>query len=366
MVKSHHPDYILIFIVIGLIIFGLVSLASASVVISQENFGQSYYFLKHQIFYGLLIGIALWLICQRIYYRHWMKLALPLLIFTIVLLFLVFAPEIGYQYGGARRWIVLGPISIQPTEIAKLTFILYIAALFQKKGTEAADISKGLIPFLVITAIIGVLIALEPDIGTLMTIALIGGIVYFLAGAKISHLFALGILGLGAFFFFVKTAAYRMERLIVYLHPERDPQGIGYQINQALLAIGSGGLLGRGLGHSLQKWEYLPEVITDSIFAIMAEELGLIGVSVLIILFIIFAWRGLKISGNAPDAFGRLVAGGITGWLVFQAFINIMAITGLIPLTGIPLPFISYGGSALAVSLAGIGILVNVSKYTHS
>jgi len=363
LTKPYHPDYILISTVIALIIFGLIVLASASVVISQENFNESYYFLKHQIFYGLLIGIVLWLICQKIYYRHWIKLALPLLIFTLVLLSLVFVPEIGYQFGGAKRWIAFGPLSLQPSEIAKLTFILYMAALFGKNKRDIVDVKKGLIPFLIITVIIGILIALEPDIGTLMTIALMGGIVYFLAGAKISHLFALGILGLGAFFLFIKTAAYRMDRLTVYLYPEKDPQGIGYQISQALLAIGSGGLLGRGLGHSLQKWEYLPEVISDSIFAIMAEELGLIGASVLIILFIIFAWRGFKVAKNAPDVFGRLLAGGITGWLVFQAFINIMAITGLIPLTGIPLPFISYGGSAMAVSLAGIGILVNVSKY---
>ncbi|OGZ34236.1 MAG: cell division protein FtsW [Candidatus Portnoybacteria bacterium RIFCSPHIGHO2_02_FULL_39_12] len=365
MTKPHHPDYILIFTVIALVVFGLIILTSASVVISQETFGQSYYFLKHQLLYGLLAGLIFWWLGQKIYYQTWAKLTLPLLFVSLVLLVLVFLPQIGYQYGGANRWIVLGPVSVQPAEITKLTFILYLAALLAKKKEKVADVSQGLVPFLVITVLIGILIAYQPDAGTLGIIVLTAGLIYFLAGAKISHLFVIGLLGLASFFLLIKTAAYRMDRLNVFLRPETDPQGIGYQINQALLAIGSGGLFGRGLGHSLQKWQYLPEPISDSIFAITAEELGFIGAVLLIILFIIFAWRGFKIAKNAPNVFGCLLAAGITGWLVFQALINMAAITGLIPLTGIPLPFVSYGGSAMAVSLAGIGILVNVSKYTR-
>jgi cell division protein FtsW len=365
MTKSHQPDYILISTVIILIVFGLIILTSASVVLSQERFGQSYHFLKHQLIYGLAVGLVFLLIGQKIYYQHWSRLAFPLLIFTSVLLALVFLPEIGYQYGGARRWIVLGPVSIQPAEIAKLTFIIYLAALLAKKKEKVTDISQGLIPFLIITAAVSVLIVFQPDISTLGVIALTAVIIYFLAGAKLSHLVSIGILGLISLFVLIKTAAYRMERLTVFLHPEIDPQGIGYQINQALLAIGSGGLFGYGLGHSLQKFLYLPEVVSDSIFAIAAEELGFIGASILIILFIVFAWRGLKIAKNAPNNFGRLLAGGITSWIIFQAFINIAAISGLVPLTGIPLPFISYGGSAMAVSLAGVGVLINISKYTH-
>lgn len=363
--KSRHPDYILIFAVIALIIFGLVILASASAVLSQKNFGQSYYFLKHQVFYGFFIGLVFWFIGQKIYYKRWAKLTPLFLLITLALLVLVFAPQIGYQYGGARRWIVLGPFSVQPAEIAKLTFILYLAALLHKKKEKVTDVSQGLIPFLIITAIIGVLIILQPDIGTLGIIALSAGLIYFTAGGKISHLIGVGLLGLAVLFILIQTESYRLNRLIVYLNPEQDLQGIGYQINQALLAIGSGGLFGRGLGHSLQKWQYLPEPINDSIFAIAAEELGLTGASILIILFLIFAWRGFKIAKKAPDVFGRLTAVGITGWLVFQAFINMAAISGLIPLTGVPLPFISYGGSAMVVSLAGVGILANVSKYTR-
>lgn len=362
--KPHHSDYILIFTVIALIIFGLVILASASVVLSQENFGQNYYFLKHQIIFGLSAGLFFWLIAQKIYYQYWQKLALPLLIIALILLILVFLPGLGRQYGGAQRWIVFGPVSIQPSEIVKLTFILYLSALLAKKREKIVQISQGLAPFLIIISFISVLIILQPDISTLMIIVLIGLIIYFSAGAKKSHILGISGLGIIIFLILIKIAPYRLSRLMVFLHPEIDPQGIGYQINQALLAIGSGGLFGRGLGRGLQKWNYLPEPISDSIFAIAAEELGLIGAGILIILFMLLAYRGFKIAKNAPNYFGRLLAAGLTGWLVFQAFINIAAISGLVPLTGIPLPFISYGGSAMAVSLAAVGILVNVSKYT--
>lgn len=365
MTKAHHPDYILILIILTLIVFGLVILASASVVLSQEKFGQSYYFLKHQLIYGLAIGLILWLIGQKIYYRQWSKLALPLLILTLVLLVLVFIPQLGFQHGGAKRWVIFGPISIQPAEIAKLTLVIYLAALLAKKKEKISQFKEGLLPFLILIALITCLIILQPNTGTLIVIALTALIIYFLAGAKKSHLFVVFLIGLVSFSALIKIAPYRMSRLTVFLHPETDPQGIGYQINQALLAIGSGGLFGRGLGHSLQKFLYLPEIVSDSIFAIAAEELGLIGASILVTLFVIFAWRGFKIAKNAADNFGRLLAAGITSWLVFQAFINMAAISGLIPLTGIPLPFVSYGGSAMAVSLAGVGILVNISKYTH-
>ncbi len=362
--KGHQPDYILISITLALVVFGLVVLSNPSVVLSQDVFKESYYFLKHQL-YSVFLGLFFFFVCQKINYKHWQKIGFFLLLLSILLLILVFVPKIGYSYGETSRWIAWGPFSFQPFELVKLTFILYLAALLSKKrGSSNQLIKESLMPFLIFIGIISFLVLCQPDFSALVVLIAIAMTIYFLAGMKMSYILAIGSLALIGFFTLIKTVPYRANRLIVFLHPEIDPQGIGYQINQALLAIGSGGLFGLGLGHSIQKWKYLPEPIGDSIFAIVAEELGLIGAGILVILFILLAWRGLKIAKKAPDRFGFLLAGGITGWLFLQAFINIAAISGLIPLTGLPLPFISYGGSAMAISLAGVGILVNISKYT--
>jgi len=363
---SHQPDYVLAWLVIALILAGLAILTSASVVLSQEKFNSSYYFIKHQLINGLLPGILFLFIGLRINYRFWKKIALILLILSIVLLILVFFPQFGYSYGGAKRWLALGPLTIQPAEIAKLAFILYLAALLDKKKEEINNIIHGLFPFLIVVVVLTVLLMLQPDFSTLLIIVFIGFAIYFLAGAKISLIATIGAIVALISLALIKIAPYRAQRLTVFLHPEIDPQGIGYQINQALLAIGAGGLFGRGLGHSVQKFLYLPEAIGDSIFAIAAEEIGLLGTAVIIFLFLALGYRGFMIAKNAPDNFSKLLAGGIVFWIVFQAFMNISSICGLIPLTGVPLPFISYGGSSLAITLAGIGILLNISKYSHS
>lgn len=360
--KNHQPDYIFIFAVFALIIFGIVILFSASSVISHEKFNQSNYFLKHQLFYSLPLALICFFICQRINYKYWKKIAFPLLIASLILLGLVFIPGLGNP-NGAKRWVYLG-FSIQPFEIVKLTFIIYLAALLSKKEDIYQTIKESLIPFLVVIGIISLLVYLQPNMSALMITFLIAGLIYFLAGAKLTYLTAFSGLALAGLFALIKMAPYRMKRLTVFLHPEIDPQGIGYQIDQALLAIGSGGLFGLGFMHSIQKWKYLPEVIGDSIFAIVAEELGLIGAGIVVALFVVLSWRGFKIAKNSSDRFGYILAGGIAGWLFFQAFINMASISGLIPLTGIPLPFVSYGGTALITSSIGAGILVNISKYT--
>ncbi|OPL12029.1 MAG: hypothetical protein AVO34_02110 [Firmicutes bacterium ML8_F2] len=368
--KNHQPDYIFILVVFALIAFGLIILFSASSVISHEKLSQSNYFLKHQLFYSLPLALIFFIICQRINYRYWKKVAFPLMVVSLILLALVFVPGIGSE-SGAKRWIYLG-FSVQPFEVVKLTFIIYLAALLSRlrkvseasKEDNAQAIKESLAPFLLVAGIIGLLVSFQPNMSALVMTSLIAGLLYFLAGARLSYLAALSGLALAGFFVLIKVAPYRMKRLTVFLHPEWDPQGIGYQINQALLAIGSGGLFGLGFGHSIQKWKYLPEVIGDSIFAIAAEEFGLIGAGLIVSFFVILAWRGFKVAKNSSDRFGYLLAGGITGWLFFQAIINISAISGLIPLTGIPLPFISYGGTALVISSVGAGILVNISKYT--
>ncbi len=364
--KPHSCDKILAGVVLLLSIFGLIMISSASVVMSYKNFGYSYYYLLHQFLYGFLLGIILLFLFQKIDYRILKKYSPLLLLLTIVLLLLVFIPGLGYEIKGASRWVAVGGVSFQPSEVAKLTFILYLAAWLDKRGSSIKDFSNGLVPFAVIVMVISLLLIKQPDISTLIVIAATALAMFFVAGAKISHILILGLGGVMGLFILIKTSSYRMNRLMVFLHPELDPRGIGYQINQALLAIGSGGIFGLGLGQSRQKFNYLPEPIGDSIFAIIGEELGMIGLVFLMTLFLIFALRGFKIANKAPDNFGKLAATGITFWITFQALENIAAITSLIPLTGIPLPFISYGGSALATSLLGVGILLSISRYGRS
>jgi len=364
--NNNKPDQILITTIFALLVFGLVMISSAGVAISQSRFGDSYYFFKHQLFFGVLPGLLLMYIAQKIDYHFWKKFAFPLFVLNLFFLILVFIPGLGLNFQGASRWIRLGPFSFQPSEMLKLTMILYLAAWLEAKREKGRDLFEGFFPFLAIIGTVGFLIIKQPDMGTLGSIVLISMAVYFMSGARWQHLGAM--LGLGglAFLALVKFESYRMSRLLVFLHPELDPRGIGYQINQALLAIGSGGIFGLGLGHSRQKFNYLPEPVGDSIFAIIAEEIGLIGAAVLVILFVIFAMRGLKIAKRAPDTFGRLVAVGVTSWVIFQALMNIAAISGLVPLTGVTLPFISYGGTSLVFLMVGVGILLNISKKCDS
>lgn len=362
--KQSQPDYILIFTILALILIGFVVLASASTVISNELFGESYHFLKHQLFYALPLGLLALFVAQYFSYNHWRKMAPIFLIGSIILLVMVFIPDFGYVHGGARRWLKIGSFSIQPFEFAKLAVVLYLAAILSKKGKEEEVIKQSLFPALVILTVISVLLLLQPDTSSLLILIAILFLLYFLAGIKLRYIFTSIPLLIIGFFVLIKLEPYRMNRVLAFLNPEIDPQGIGYQINQALIAIGSGGITGLGLGDSIQKWKYLPEPIGDSIFAIAAEELGFIGGFIIISLFLVLVWRGMKIAKNSPDKFSYLLAGGITGWIFLQMFLNIAAISSLCPLTGTPLPFISYGGSALIVSLASVGILINISKFT--
>ncbi|MFA6909248.1 MAG: putative lipid II flippase FtsW [Patescibacteria group bacterium] len=365
-IKHHAPDYTLLATILILVAVGIVMLTSASSVVSYEQFGSSNYLVNRQLLYGLLVGLVGLIVASRIDYHRWKKFALPLLIFTLVLLVLVFMPGIGYSFGGARRWILLGPTTFQPSELLKLTFIIYLATWLEKRGASIKDPSYGLVPFCVLLGSVALMIILQPDFGTMMVVISIAVVMYFVAGAPLKHMAWLLGGGFAALLLLIKVAGYRAARLTVFLNPELDPQGIGYHINQAFLAIGSGGFWGLGLGHSRQKYNYLPEATGDSIFAIIGEELGFF-LSVLIIgLFVMVMYRGLLTARRAPDTYGKLLAAGITAWFVVQAFINIGAMVGLLPLTGIPLPFISYGSSALALSLTAVGVLINVSKQTSS
>lgn len=367
MAKTYHkPDYVLILIVFIIMIFGLFMLSSASSVISFEKFGDSNYLLKHQLIYGILIGLIGLIIMARIDYHVWRRFAFALFALNILLLLAVFLPGIGYGYQGARRWLQLGAFLLQPTEVLKLTFIIYLATLFEKNSQGIKEATYGLIPFLVMLGIVVLLIMMQPDMGTMIVISVIALAIYFMAGAPIKHLVWIILGSTGLLLLLIKIAPYRAARFTIFLNPALDPQGLGYHINQALLAIGSGGIFGLGFGHSRQKYLYLPEVTGDSIFAIMAEELGLILCIAFIALFLVLMYRGFKIAKNSPDIFGKLLAAGITTWFVLQAFINIAAMVTLLPLTGIPLPFVSYGSSALATSLIAVGILINISRQTKT
>jgi len=356
------PDRALVVIVSILIVLGLIMLFSASVAVGLERFGDSAFFIKRQLF-ALAIGLMALFAAYRIDYHQWQKWSLVMLVGSIVLLVLVLIPGVGVSGQGAQRWINLGLFSFQPSELVKLTLILYMSAWISERGEWLIkDIKAGLVPFVILMGTIGFLILQQPDLGSFLLIALIGGVLFFVGGADVRHI--LSLIGAGAVMVGVaiKTAPYRLDRLLAFMNPSADPQGTGYHITQALLAVGSGGLFGLGLGHSRQKFFYLPEVVGDSLFAVIAEELGFFFSVALIAVFVFFFLRSIAISRSSPDMFGKLAAVGIAIWIAAQAFVNIAAMLNVLPLTGLPLPLMSYGGSSLIITLAGIGILLNIDK----
>lgn len=359
--RTGRLDTILPLIVGVIIIFGLIALSSASTVVGYERHGDSAFFLKRQLL-SVLIGVLFFALTYSIDYRRWKRFALGFLIVSIILLLGVFAPGLGREFLGARRWISLGPLIFQPSEIIKLSFLVYLAAWFEQRGFKIRERAYGLWPFLAVLSTVVLLVSAQPDLGTVAVISVAALTSFLIAGATIQDITLTIVLGVTAGAILIKASAYRAARFLVFLNPQLDPQGIGYHINQALLAIGSGGLFGLGLGHSRQKFNYLPEVEGDSIFAVISEELGLFVELFLISLYVIFLVRGYRIARSAPDEFGRILATGITSWIGFQALINMAALTGVIPLTGVPLPFVSYGGTAMIVSCAAVGVLANISR----
>jgi cell division protein FtsW len=358
-VSGDRPLLLSVFFLLGI---GLLMVASSGVSYGNIRFGDEYYFLKRQLV-GLSVGLFFLWLFQKISYQFWRKISVPLFFSAVVLLVLVLVPGFGTTAYGASRWLDLGPVSFQPSEIMKLALIVYFAAwLSGKNVARKTDFYEGAVPFAIVLSLIGFLILKQPDMGTLGVLSIIAFSIFFASGARLSHIGFLVGSGLFALLILIWLAPYRLRRMLVFLDPEHDPSGAGYQINQALIAIGSGGLFGLGLGHSRQKFSYLPEPMTDSIFAVLGEEFGLFGCALVIGLFVFFAYRGFHIARRAPDEFGRYLAVGIVAWVVFQAFMNIFAITGLMPLTGVPLPFLSYGGTSLAALLGAVGILLNISK----
>ncbi|MFH0830631.1 MAG: putative lipid II flippase FtsW [Parcubacteria group bacterium] len=361
---THKPNFVLVVTVLVLVMFGLVAIASASSVISYDQFGDNLTMLKSQMINGVAVGLALFITFSLVPYRFWRKVNLILLIITLGLLIAVFIPGLGVNFGGASRWVNLGLFSFQPSELAKLTMVLFFAAWLDKRGKGIKEFTTGVIPFLAILGVVIGLILAQPDLGTLTIIAMTAVAMFYVAGARIWHLVGMFVAAIGFLALAIKLEPYRLARFTVFLNPQHDPQGLGYQINQSLLAVGSGGLFGLGLGQSRQKYNYLPEPAGDSIFAIMSEELGFLRVLLVVLTFLVLGLTGYQVARRSPDNFAKLLAVGMTTWFVAQAFINMGALIGILPLTGIPLPFVSFGGTALAVSLAAAGILVNVSRYT--
>ncbi|MBU0614345.1 putative lipid II flippase FtsW [Patescibacteria group bacterium] len=359
----HGIDKTFLSLVLGISIFGLLILTSASGPEGYEQFGDSYYFVKHQIVNGWIPGMIAFIFGIYFPSKLLKKWALPLLGVTLLFLVLVFIPGIGTDLGTfAHSWINIAGFSFQPSEFAKLTILIYLASWLATHKETITDFKQGLLPFLAILGLLGLLIFLQPDLGTLSIIFASSFMVYFVAGGKMSHIVGLGALAATLFGLAIKLSPYRFTRFTTFLHPELDPQGIGYQINQALLAVGSGGIFGRGYGHSLQKFQYLPEVIGDSIFAIMSEELGFVLTVLFILVYIWMIVRGLGIAQEASDTFSRLLVVGIISWFGLQAFVNIGSMVGIMPITGVPLPFLSYGGTSLVVSFLAAGIVLNISK----
>ena len=353
----------MLFGIVGILtFFGVLMIASAGIVYADVRFDDPYFFFKRQMI-GIVLGFIGLFIFSNIDYHIYRKWALLIFTGALFLLFIVLLPGVGAEVYGANRWIGIGPMSFQPAEAMKLALILYVAAWCAGKGKKIiTDFQDGLVSFLLIIGIACGLVLFQPDVGTAAMLVFISVGMFYLAGARVSHIAMIGGLGVAGIIVLIAVAPYRMARFTTFINPESDLQGNGYQVQQALIAIGSGGMFGIGLGHSKQKGLYLPEPVGDSIFAIIAEELGMLGAIGVIVLFVLFAWRGLKIAASAPDIFGKLIAGGITIWIVGQAIINIAAITALMPLTGIPLPFISYGGTSIMFTLISVGILLNISK----
>jgi len=375
MAKDKHLDYSLLFIIIILVLSGIVILASVSSSYSFRKFGDTYYYLKHQILFGLLPGLFLAFLAFKTKLSFFKKLSPLLLLITLILMVVVFLPGIGMRSGDSARWINLKIFTFQPSELLKLVSIIYFATWLESKlkkdekpskAKEAVPFDKTFFAFTMILGIITALLFFQSNISTLVVIALTAFLMYFSMNTPLLNSVLILLLGSGGLFVLIKLAAYRVRRLAVFLNPDLDPMGMGYQIKQALFAVGSGGITGVGLGMSAQKFGFLPQTISDSIFAVFAEETGFVGATALILAFLLFAILGFRTAKRSQDNFSRLAALGITFWIIIQAFVNIGAMIRLLPLTGIPLPFIGYGGSALALELIGMGILLNISKNSQT
>lgn len=365
MVKARSAPDIWLLAAIGLILaIGLVMVYSASAVLAFHEYGDRFYFVKRQLLFAGL-GVGALLFTMNTHYSVWKKWAPAAILLCFGLLIIVLIPGVGVVRGGARSWLGISSFGIQPSEFMKLAMILFLAKWLSEKQQTITQFTKGLLPPLGLVGLAFGLIMLQPDLGSGTVMLGASIILIFTAGARMAHLGGLAMLGVVGFVGLILAAPYRLQRITSFLDPWADPLGGGYQIIQSLYAIGPGGLVGLGLGMSRQKYSYLPEPQTDFIFSIVAEELGFIGGATLILLFLVLIWRGMRAAISAPDTFGSLLAVGITGIVGVQVLINIGVVIGMMPVTGITLPLISYGGSSLTLLLTALGILLNISRYSR-
>jgi cell division protein FtsW len=357
------PDYIILGLVLGLVVLGLLAVYSSSFALGMLAFNDANYFVARQAMMAA-VGLGLMISLMRIDY-HWLTKISPLLMLgAIVLLVAVLVPGIGVERHGAQRWIGLGPLPpLQPSEFAKLALIIYVSAWLAKRRDVVSSFALGFIPFILMVGVVAGLIMLEPDTGTASVLVLVTITLFFVAGASLRHMAALLGIGFVLFLFLIFTSGYRADRVLAFTSAEDDPAGLGFQTLQLLIALGSGGIEGLGLGASRQKLFYIPGSHTDGIFAIIGEELGFIGAIAVLVLFAVLVYRGFRLVLRAQDDFGSFLATGIVCWIAYQTLINVGGISRAIPMTGIPLPFLSYGGSALISLLAAIGILLSISRH---
>lgn len=358
------PDIIMIVVTLLLLSIGIIMVYSASADLGLYKFDDAFFFAKRQLLFAG-VGIAAMFFIMNINYMTWRVWSKILLIICFVLLIAVLIPGVGMVRGGARSWIGVGAFSIQPSEFMKLAMITFLAKYLSEHQKKITSLKKGLVPTLGLVMVAFAMIMLQPDLGTGAVMFGTSIVMVFVAGARISHFVGMALIGLIGLAGLIISAPYRIKRITSFLDPWSDPLGSGFQIIQSLYSLGPGGLLGLGLGQSRQKFGYLPEPQTDFIFAILSEELGFIGAVFVLILFSLLLWRGIRIALGAPDLFGSFLAIGIIGMVAIQVMINIGVVTGLMPVTGITLPFLSYGGSSLTLMLASIGVILNISRYSR-
>lgn len=359
--KRGTPDFVLFFLTLALVGFGLVMIASASQVIAYWYRDDPFYFVKRQLA-SAGVGLVAMLVAMNIPYRVYKRFFLLIAAASFLFLLTVFLPGVGKEVNGARGWIALGSLQLQPAEFAKLGLILYLSALIAKKGERFRDFQTGLLPPLIVTGLFFLVILLQNDLGTGLVLIATAGVVLVVGGANLRHLLKLGVVALALIIGFVLMASYRVERFTAFLDPWSEPQGASYQLIQSLYAIAHGGVTGAGFGQSIQKYFYLPFPHTDFIFAVFAEEFGFVGCVVFVLVYVLFLWRMLILSLRCPDPFAHLLGTGIVGMIAIQALINLGGVTGMLPITGVPLPFISYGGTSLIVCMTATGLVLSLSR----
>lgn len=364
---THRPDYVLLGATVALLVISTLMVYSSSFVIAHNEFGDDLYFLTRHVA-ALGLGLGCLAVLARVDYRFWRNWSLVLLALSVGLLVLVLIPGVGLASYGSVRWLKVGPIQIQPSEVAKLALALYLADWMARRGPrQVGHFANGMLPFLVIVVLVGGLVEFQPDLGTTMILVGIAGCIFFVAGANLLHVGALASMGvLGVIALISRMSGYRQDRIAAFLDPWSDLQGHGWHTVQTLIALGSGGLTGSGLGNGFQKFYWVPNAHTDAIFAIIGEEMGFLGTMTVLGLYGLVTWRGFLVAFRAPDVYGRLLATGLTCKIALQALLNMAVVTNTVPFTGVTLPLMSYGNSSNVVSLCAIGLLLGISRYRRA